>query len=263
MEININIAEDSSGMVYVSSRRERVSKRNIVDAGAGALKGSIGFAMCFVGWSFLFAGLQNHKLGDLSGVLEISHTKKEKKDAHNLNPFLYPRFVVASDPMCGVGTIPIESANAWPSSSFWMCGDIRVNNVTRTIFNASHAGLGDLINCCKWDGTCLPLKDQQIDLIVSDLPFGKKHGSHAENRKMYPLFLEECARVLKFRGVAVLLSLETKLMDRTLNSKLFLPLFIELERFTVNHGNLQPVLIVLRRRNPPKSKNIEAPATIN
>jgi tRNA G10 N-methylase Trm11 len=42
----------------------------------------------------------------------------------------------------------------------------------------------------KWDATRLPLRDRSVDVVVSDVPYGKRHGSKEDNRRLYPHLLE-------------------------------------------------------------------------
>src|SRR5258707_9310527 len=53
-----------------------------------------------------------------------------------------------------------------------------------------------------WDAGALPLGDASVDKIVTNLPWGLRYGSHRGNRKPYPLWFSECARVLKSGGDA-------------------------------------------------------------
>ncbi len=48
---------------------------------------------------------------------------------------------------------------------------------------------------------------------MSNLPWGIKHGSHPENRRLYPKLITEFRRVLKPGGTMVLLSAEMRLMS--------------------------------------------------
>ncbi|MGA9722632.1 MAG: hypothetical protein WBQ86_09275, partial [Candidatus Binatus sp.] len=63
-----------------------------------------------------------------------------------------------------------------------------------------------------WDAGALPLGDASVNKIVTNLPWGLRYGSHGENRKLYPLWFKEFARVLKSGGVMVLLTAEWRLM---------------------------------------------------
>ncbi|KAH9577474.1 putative RNA methylase domain [Trypanosoma melophagium] len=48
-----------------------------------------------------------------------------------------------------------------------------------------------------WDATKLPLRDNSVDCVISDLPFGRRCGSHKANTKLYPMMLRESYRVLR------------------------------------------------------------------
>ena len=51
------------------------------------------------------------------------------------------------------------------------------------------------------------MRNSSIDVLVSDLPFGKRSGSKADNRVLYPNMLNSMARVVRPKtGRAVLLT---------------------------------------------------------
>ena len=51
------------------------------------------------------------------------------------------------------------------------------------------------------------LRDNSVDVVVSDLPFGRRSGSKADNRKLYPDTLISLARLVRPNtGRAVLLT---------------------------------------------------------
>ena len=84
-----------------------------------------------------------------------------------------------------------------------------------------------------------------MDAVVSDLPFGRRVGSHRANKRLYPALLSELRRVLRPGGVAVLLSGEVRLLERSL------PAGLEIEsRRRVDLGGLTPTLDRLVRRAP-------------
>ena len=63
-----------------------------------------------------------------------------------------------------------------------------------------------------WDAASLPLADRSVNKIVTNLPWGIRYGSHGENRKLYPEWFREFARVLKSGGTMILLTAEWRLM---------------------------------------------------
>ena len=56
-----------------------------------------------------------------------------------------------------------------------------------------------------WDARALPLPDRSIDRIVCNPPFGKQLSRPEEIGPLYRRFVQECDRVLRPRGRAVML----------------------------------------------------------
>ena len=105
------------------------------------------------------------------------------------------------DPLCGVATILIEGKREWPNAVFYG-GDIDTTQIDRAVMNVKRSGVdpGDLFiwDCARkyyllTDSVVitflsslveLPFKDNSISAVVSDIPFGKRHGSMHDNRKV-------------------------------------------------------------------------------
>lgn len=69
----------------------------------------------------------------------------------------------------------------------------------------------------RWDSRRLPLRPC-VNSIITDMPFGKRMGSHIDNRKLYPAALKEFSRVVEKRtGCAVILSAEANLVSQLVN----------------------------------------------
>lgn len=68
----------------------------------------------------------------------------------------------------------------------------------------------------QWDATLLPLHAGSIDALISDIPFGIRHGSHKTNIKLYPQILKEFWRVLANNGRCLLLTSERDYMNQLL-----------------------------------------------
>ncbi len=124
------------------------------------------------------------------------------------------------DPLCGVGTVLIERAHLGRYAML-LGGDSDAETLA-----AARENIGPRykpIELKLWDATALALEDSSVDKIVTNLPWGIKHGSHRENRRLYPRLLGEFSRVLKPGGMMVLLSAETRLMRELHSEGLFRP----------------------------------------
>lgn len=161
---------------------------------------------------------------------------------------------IVCDPMCGGGSIPIEGALNWPNS-FHICGDNHPLAWSRTLQNvqAVNRKLSNEVNSFnikvdifQWDACVLPLRNNSVDVFVTDLPFGKRMGSKFDNRKLYPRLLEEMARVCKNKtGRAVLLTQDKKTMSQTIGR--FGRFWRQTRVLGVNIGGLSACVYLLNR----------------
>jgi tRNA (guanine6-N2)-methyltransferase len=116
---------------------------------------------------------------------------------------------VALDPFCGAGTILIERAHLGRYAM--LLGSDR----DHAALAAARVNVGTRykpIQLENWDAGALPLGDASVSKIVTNLPWGLRYGSHGENRKLYPLWFKEFARVLRSGGMMVMLTSEWRLM---------------------------------------------------
>ncbi|XP_035244515.1 THUMP domain-containing protein 3 isoform X1 [Anguilla anguilla] len=127
---------------------------------------------------------------------------------------------VVIDPMCGTGAIPLEGAMEW-EHSFYLAGDNNDMAVSRTVNNIGHVhkkrqdkgstAWGLPIDTVQWDLCHLPMRTNSVDIIVTDMPFGKRMGSRKKNWDLYPSCLREMGRVCRpGTGKAVLLTQDKK-----------------------------------------------------
>lgn len=79
-----------------------------------------------------------------------------------------PRDVVV-DAMCGGGSIPIEGAVDWKDVCF-IGGDNHELAMKRCKQNWTPNSANSNCDFLTWDATNLPLRDNSIDIIVTDLP---------------------------------------------------------------------------------------------
>lgn len=121
---------------------------------------------------------------------------------------------VVLDPMAGVGMIPIECSLEYPTTHC-ICSDIKDEDVQKANINIK-AFSGGYTTVLHADATRMPFLDSSVDVVVTDLPFGHRHGSYTANRKLYPQFFQEMTRVITDGGRAVMMTMEKKVMRRTI-----------------------------------------------
>ncbi|KAF9911180.1 hypothetical protein EC991_004404 [Linnemannia zychae] len=156
---------------------------------------------------------------------------------------------VVVDTCSGVGTIPIVGAVHYPES--WFTGiELLSCNVEKAAQNAvemtekvsryrqqeragsstieSRAGTltGSAVRFRSSPRPILFIGDARavcwrpgaVDLVISDLPWGKRENSHVYNCKLYPRLMREIIRLLRVNGRAVLITGERKLLQRQLDA---------------------------------------------
>ncbi|XP_053098819.1 THUMP domain-containing protein 2 isoform X2 [Hemicordylus capensis] len=119
------------------------------------------------------------------------------------------------DPTCGLGTILLEAAKEW-SNVHYLGTDISDSQLQGAYFNIKAAGLMDKIELLKASVTALPLPSGSIDVIIADIPFGKKFKI-TKDMKLLPNVFQEIERVLCAGGTVVLL-LSQELYNRLSSS---------------------------------------------
>lgn len=115
------------------------------------------------------------------------------------------------DPMCGTGSIVLESAHVYPEARA-LGGDVDARALCIAAERLRSASpMPELV---QWDARAMPLRSGCADGIACNLPFGRRVGSHRRNEHLYPGFLRELYRVLRPGGRAVLLTLEKRMTER-------------------------------------------------
>lgn len=161
---------------------------------------------------------------------------------------------VILDPMCGTGAIPLEGAIEF-SSSFYIAGDNNDMAVNRTVNNICHiqkrrADKGNAsglpIDTVRWDLCNLPIRTSSVDIIIADMPFGKRMGSKKRNWDLYPSCLREMARVCRpGSGKAVLLTQDKKCFAKAVSR--MGGLWRKVHTVWVNVGGLHAGVYLLKR----------------
>ncbi|XP_060897902.1 THUMP domain-containing protein 3 isoform X2 [Labrus mixtus] len=161
---------------------------------------------------------------------------------------------VILDPMCGTGAIPLEGAIEF-NSSFYIAGDNYDMAVNRTVNNICHiqkrrvekgSPSGLPIDTVRWDLCNLPMRTSSVDIIITDMPFGKRMGSRKKNWDLYPSCLREMARVCRpGTGKAVLLTQDKKCFSKAISR--MGGLWRKLHTVWVNVGGLHAGVYLLKR----------------
>ncbi|XP_034540543.1 THUMP domain-containing protein 3 [Notolabrus celidotus] len=158
------------------------------------------------------------------------------------------------DPMCGTGAIPLEGAIEF-GNSFYIAGDNYDMAVNRTVNNICHiqkrrAEKGSVsglpIDTVRWDLCNLPMRTSSVDIIITDMPFGKRMGSRKKNWDLYPSCLREMARVCRpGSGKAVLLTQDKKCFSKAISR--MGGLWRKMHTVWVNVGGLHAGVYLLKR----------------
>ncbi|XP_008408067.1 tRNA (guanine(6)-N(2))-methyltransferase THUMP3 [Poecilia reticulata] len=158
------------------------------------------------------------------------------------------------DPMCGTGAIPLEGAIEF-NESFYIAGDNNDMAVNRTVNNICHiqkrradkgSPCGLPIDTVQWDLSNLPIRTSSVDIIITDMPFGKRMGSRKKNWDLYPSCLREMARVCRpGSGKAVLLTQDKKCFAKAISR--MGGLWRKLHTVWVNVGGLHAGVYLLKR----------------
>ena len=187
---------------------------------------------------------------------ELSVTTLNATIAHAMLRVLQPSAgSLVVDPMAGCGTLPQLGCAAQcdrGAPCFFIAADCSPVAAAKSRANLRGGALCDVV---LWDATRLPLRSGIVDHFVSDLPFGKRLGSKAENRQLYPESLEQMRRALRPappRGVAsrleaarlVLLSADRHALTTAVRAARGRPWRV-LQQHRVNVGGLDGLLVAV------------------
>lgn len=118
-----------------------------------------------------------------------------------------PRAIV--DPFCGSGTLLIEAAMQWTGMPIWGV-DRSEQAVNGARLNVRADGFAERIDIIQGDARSLRdvLPDVEVDLIVTNPPFGKRIGESLSLHQFYVDILAEFHHVLAPGGWLVILVLD-------------------------------------------------------
>ena len=95
---------------------------------------------------------------------------------------------VVLDPLCGGATILVERAHLGRYKML-LGGDSNPEGLA-----AARENVGPRykpIELRQWDATALPIPDGEVTRIITNLPWGRKFGSHHDNRRLYPKLISD------------------------------------------------------------------------
>jgi len=153
------------------------------------------------------------------------------------------------EPMVGSGMIVMELIDINNYKGICYFGDnadIAILKTNHNLLSLSKRNNKNLLcELFQWDATNLPYQDESIDGIITDLPFGKRISNECQVHQLYPLLMSEFFRVLKKKGKLILLTSNTKLLNRILNEN---RRWINQKQLRINHGGLESTIFVLAKR---------------
>ncbi len=146
------------------------------------------------------------------------------------------------DPFCGSSVIPITALKHFNIKRV-ICTDISSKAIYASIINFISANIdqnrykifrNDILNS--------KISKRNVDRIVSNLPFGIRVGDHESNREAYKALEQLAQKVLRKRGILVLLTQE-KVLIRDVFSK---DIWDVKSIVRVNEGGLLPEVFLIK-----------------
>lgn len=146
--------------------------------------------------------------------------------------------------MSGTGTLLIERLTRLPAQG--VVGlDTSAEMLACAAENIKTAGFEGYIETAKMDATQTDFGAAVADALVADLPWGQQVGSHEDNLKLYPAFLQEAARLAKPQARLVVLTHEVRLFEKVLKN--YKDVWTIKRSVKVFQGGLHPRIYLLER----------------
>jgi tRNA (guanine6-N2)-methyltransferase len=117
--------------------------------------------------------------------------------------------------MCGSGTLLVERFGRGRLALAVGC-DLDASALAGARGNLAAAGLTGSVGLARMDATALGLADACVDVLLADLPYGHRMGSHQDNAALYPVVLREAARVAAPGAAFLVVTHELRLFERCL-----------------------------------------------
>ncbi|MDO4543378.1 MAG: methyltransferase domain-containing protein [Clostridia bacterium] len=147
---------------------------------------------------------------------------------------------VVIDPFCGSGTLLFERERL--SSCRALIGVDKSGKAIEAARANGREASSQARFVCK-DALRFDVKDG-ADLILSNLPFGNRVGTHEDNKRLYEGFIKRLPTLLKQDGIAVLYTMEYRLLEGCIKREKRLKLT---DSRRTEAGGLLPWVFVLER----------------
>jgi hypothetical protein len=142
----------------------------------------------------------------------------------------------------GSGTLMVERAHGGAYGQLLGC-DTEPKACEAAQANLAAAGVTAEVT--DWDATQLPLPDACVDVLVADLPFGQRIGSHRGNTVLYPAVMAEATRVAAPGARLCLLTHEVNLLEEALRP--YAGIWKRVQTLRVAVGGMHPRVFLLRK----------------
>lgn len=144
------------------------------------------------------------------------------------------------DPFCGSGTLLFELERVVSTALIGVDVSERALDAARENAAAAHSAARFVHkDILKFEPR------EPFDLVLTNLPFGNRVGTHSANEPLYRDFVRALPKLLASGGVALLYTMEHKLLAACLRSE---PALTVLAELTTEAGGLNPRVTVVRRK---------------
>lgn len=212
------------------------------------LVGRLGWINDPSNWDLNVASVGPYLVAQVGALHYSRRFPKTPRHPSSTNPVVAAFLVLVADPrpgevvydlFCGTGTILAEVLST--RRGVETIGSDLSARLVRSAATTLAAGERRLLVA---DASSLPLRAQAVDAVISNLPFGKRAGSHRSNRSLYPGFVRELERVLRAGGRAIMLTEEKRLLAETIQRHLRVSIR---EEHRLSVGGLHPSVFVVTR----------------
>ena len=144
------------------------------------------------------------------------------------------------DPFCGSGTLLLELERVVSTALIGVDISERALDAARENAQAAHSAARFVHkDILKFEPR------EPFDLVLSNLPFGNRVGTHSANEPLYRDFVRALPKLLVPGGVAVLYTMEHKLLSACIRNE---PALTVLAELTTEAGGLNPRVTVVKRK---------------